>query len=81
MCANASVMLWLAAVSFSCHCPDSHMTDRVAFTHAMRASHQADISDREVPGGPNMVMWALYDQVRTESEPTFYLKLGILQSC
>ena len=51
------------------------MTDRVASTHAMRASHQADISDREVPGGPNMVMWALYDQARTESELTFYLKL------
>lgn len=42
------------------------MTDRVAFTHAMRASHQADIRDWEVPGGPKMVMWALYDQVGTE---------------
>lgn len=48
----------------------SHMTNRVAFTHAMRASHQADIRDWEVPGGPSMVMWAVYDQVETESALT-----------
>lgn len=32
----------------------------------MSASHRADFRDQQVPGGPNMVMWALYDQVGAE---------------
>lgn len=48
-------MLGLAAVSFPAIVP-SHMTDWVAFTHATRASHPADIRDPKVSGGPNLVM-------------------------
>lgn len=56
------------------------MTDRVAFTHAMRASHQADIRDWEVPGGPNMVMWVLYDQVGTEPGLYYHVVMPVKRS-
>lgn len=51
---HACVMLALAAVSFPAIVL-SHMTHRVAFTHATRASHPADIRDPKVSGGPNLV--------------------------
>lgn len=55
---HACAMLRLAAVSFPVIVP-SHMTRRVAFTHATRASHPADIRDTYVSGGPNLVMGSL----------------------
>lgn len=58
-------MLALAAVSFPAIVP-SHMTHRVAFTHATGASHPADIGEPKVSGGPNLVTRAPSSLNRTE---------------